>query len=493
MSNRDKEEGRVGEVFDLRSAIRLLEDTPGQIITTDEPVDPKAELAGVYKLVGAGTPTVPPTNTGPAMLFERIKGYDGIQVIAGVLSSRERTALLMGTSPERLPHILLDALNNPIPPVAYSGDNPPCQEIVHRVPLDVRELLPAPTNTELDAGPYFTMGLLRAEDPETGQADVTIHRLCVQGPDIITVWFTPGRHIDAFRLKAEKKGQSLPVSVSMGLDPAVYLAACFEPPTTPLGFDEVSIAGAIRQRPVELVDCLSVKARAIANAEIVIEGELLPDQRMREDIHTNTGYAMPEFTGYMGMANPSLPVLKIKAITHRQKPILQTIVGPGEEHCNLTGIPTEASILRLIEDSMPGRVKNVYSHPAGGGKLLVVIQFEKALPSDEGRQRQAAIVAFTAFPELKHVVLVDEDVNIYDSNEILWAMTTRYQGDVSTVFIPGVHCHPLDPTQSPEFNPNLRDHSISCKTIFDCTVPFHMKNRFKRSPFMEVDIEKFLK
>jgi 4-hydroxy-3-polyprenylbenzoate decarboxylase len=91
MSNRDKEEGRVGEVFDLRSAIRLLEDTPGQIITTDEPVDPKAELAGVYKLVGAGTPTVPPTNTGPAMLFERIKGYDGIQVIAGVLSSRERS------------------------------------------------------------------------------------------------------------------------------------------------------------------------------------------------------------------------------------------------------------------------------------------------------------------------------------------------------------------------------------------------------------------
>ena len=81
------------------------------------------------------------------------------------------------------------------------------------------ELLPAPTNTELDAGPYFTMGLLRAEDPETGESDVTIHRLCVQGPDEITIWFTPGRHIDAFRIKAEEKDEALPVSVSISRRP----------------------------------------------------------------------------------------------------------------------------------------------------------------------------------------------------------------------------------------------------------------------------------
>jgi len=480
-------------VNDLRSAIRLLEATPGELITTSEPVDPHAELAGVYKPIGAGTPTAPPTRTGPAMLFERIKGYDDIRVIAGVLSKRARTALLMGSSPEGLPYLLLDALDNPMPAVSVSGQKALCQDVVHRAPLDIRDLLPAPTNTVLDAGPYFTMGLLRSEDPETGEADVTIHRLCVQGPDLLTVWFTPGRHIDAFRIKAEERGQPLPVSVSMGLDPAIYLAACFEPPTTPLGFDELSIAGAIRRHPVELVECVSVKAKAIAHAEIVIEGELLPHQRMKEDIHTDTGYAMPEFTGYMGKADPALPVLKIKAVTHRERPILQTIVGPGEEHCNLTGIPTEASILRLVENSMPGRVRNVYAHPAGGGKFLAVIQFVKASSLDEGRQRQAALTAFTAFPELKHVILVDEDVNLYDGNDILWAMTTRYQGDVSTVFIPGVRCHPLDPTQSPDFNPFLRGDSISCKTIFDCTVPFHMKDRFKRSPFMAVDLDRFLK
>ena len=491
-SNSGKKEKPL-EVSDLRSAIRLLKKIPGQLLTTNEPVDAHAELAGVYKPFGAGCPVLPPTQSGPAMLFRNIKGHEDIEIIAGVLANRERTAILMGSTSENLPYLLLDALKNPIATKKFSGKRVPCQEVIHRAPLDIQKLIPAPTNTELDAGPYFSMGLLRAEDPETGESDVTIHRLCVQGPDLLTVWFTPGRHIDAFRIKAEEKGQPLPVSINIGLDPAIYLASCFEPPTTPLGFDELTIAGAIRNRPVELADCVSVDARAIASAEIVIEGELLPGERMREDIHTNTGYSMPEFTGYMGAANPGLPVFKIKAVTHRKKPILQTIVGPGEEHCNLTGIPMEASIIRLIESSMPGRVQNVYAHPAGGGKFLAIVQFKKTGPTDEGRQRQAALAAFTAFPELKHVILVDEDVNIYDSSEILWAMTTRYQGDVSTVFIPGVLCHPLDPTQTREFNPALKGDSISCKTIFDCTVPYKMKDRFRRSPFMEVDQGRFLK
>lgn len=481
------------EVWDLRSAIRLLERTPGQLLITDEPVDPQGELAGVYKSIGAGTPVIPPTRSGPAMLFRNIEGYKNIQVIAGVMANRERTALLMGTTSRGLPHLLLKALQSPMAPTPWTSSKAPCQEVIHRTPLDIRRLLPAPTNTDLDAGPYFTMGLLRGEDLETGQSDVTIHRLCVQGPDILTVWFTPDRHLDVFRKKAEQKGKPYPVSVNIGLDPAIYLAACFEPPTTPLGFDELGIAGALRGRPVALADCISVKARAIAMAEIVIEGEFLPGKRMREDFNTDSGYAMPEFTGYMGRAIQELPVLKVTAVTHRKKPILQTIVGPGEEHCNLVGIPTEASIYRLIEASMPGLVGDVYAHPAGGGKLLALIQIRKKVLSDEGRQRQGALAALAAFPELKQVVLVDEDVNIYDSSDVLWAMTTRTQGDVSTIFIPGVRCHPLDPSQTREFNPVLKGDGLSCKTIFDCTVPFSLKDRFRRSPFREVDPKRFLK
>ena len=151
----------------------------------------------------------------------------------------------------------------------------PCQEVVLRPPFDIRRLIPATTSTLGDAGPFLNMALLRAEDPETGESDVTIHRMCLIGPDTMTVNFTgPFRHIDQFRVKCEEAGKPLPVSVSIGLDPAVYVATSFEAPTTPLGFDELTIAGGLRGSPVELVDCVSVSAKAIARAEIVIEGEL---------------------------------------------------------------------------------------------------------------------------------------------------------------------------------------------------------------------------
>jgi 4-hydroxy-3-polyprenylbenzoate decarboxylase len=355
--------------------------------------------------------------------------------------------------------------------------------VVIRPPIDLRRLIPAPTHTLRDAGPYITMGLVRARDPETGASDVTIHRLCVQGPDSLSIYFVPGRHIDQFRAKAERLGQPLPVSISIGLDPAIYLAACFEPPTVPLGFDELTVAGGLRHRPVELVDCVTVPAQAIARAEIVIEGEILPGVRIREDSQTLTGYAMPEFAGSMGVAQPELPVIRVTAVTHRRSPILQTIVGPAEEHTNLVGIPTEVSILRAVENAMPGLLRGVYAHSSGGGKYLAILQIGKRSVSDEGRQRQAALTAFAAFPDLKHVILVDEDVNIFDSNDVLWAMTVRYQGDADTVFIPGVRGAALDPSRAAD--------GTTCKTIFDCTVPFQEKDRFRRAEFVDVDLEKY--
>jgi len=478
------------EIFDLRTALAFLSSIPGELVSTQTPVDPAAELAAVYRKVGAGVPVKPPAPAGPAMLFENVKGYD-IPVVTGVLATRRRAALLLGTEPERVAFALLEALRRPVSPMLMEG-GAPCQEVIIRPPFDLRKLIPAPTNTPLDAGPYITMGLLRAQDPDTGEADVTIHRLCVQGPDRLSVYFAPGRHIDVFRARAEARGQALPVSVSIGMDPAIYIAACFEPPATPLGFDELAIAGGLRGRPVRLARCVSVEATAVADAEIVIEGEILPGERIREDIQTGTGYSMPEFSGYMGAAQAELPVIRVTAVTHRRNPVFQTIVGPGLEHTNLTGIPTEASILQLEERSMPGRVRNVYCHPAGGGKYLAILQFRKAEPRDEGRQRQAALVAFAAFPELKHVILVDDDVDLFHSDEVLWAMTTRYQGDASTVFIPGVRCHPLDPSQSPAFSPSIRAPGISCKTIFDCTVPWQMREAFRRAEFGEADLRRFL-
>ncbi|WP_197023505.1 UbiD family decarboxylase [Heyndrickxia ginsengihumi] len=483
------------KVVDLRSALELLKNVPGQLIETNEPVDPHAELSGVYRYIGAGGTVKRPTKIGPAMVFNRVKGHDDARVLIGLLASRERVALMLNTKPDRLGFLLNEAVKNPIDPIVVSNDHVKAQEIVHYADdpgFDIRKLIPAPTNTEEDAGPYVTMGMCYASDPETGESDITIHRLCLQSKDEMSMYFVPGaRHLGVFREKAEKAGKPLPISISIGVDPAIEIAACFEPPTTPLGFNELSIAGAIRNQAVELASCLTINEKAIANAEYVIEGELIPGKRVREDQNTNTGKAMPEFPVYTGPAIAELPVIKVKAVTHRTNPIMQTVIGPSEEHVNMAGIPTEASILQMVERAMPGRLLNVYAHPSGGGKYMAVLQFKKSQPSDEGRQRQAALLAFSAFSELKHIMIVDEDVDPFDSNDVMWALNTRYQGDVDTVFLPGVRCHPLDPSQDPAYNPALKDKGISCKTIFDCTVPYHLKDKFKRAEFKEVDPRRF--
>ncbi|MDR2295638.1 MAG: UbiD family decarboxylase [Clostridiales Family XIII bacterium] len=481
-------------ISDLRGAIEFLKTIPGQYTESAVEVDPEGELASVYKYLGAGGTVKRPTKEGPALLYKNVRGFPGRPVLIGLLASRTRVGHLLGARPERLGFLLNECVAKPVPPVLTEAA-PLCQELVYRATdedFDIRKIIPASTNTPIDGGPYITMGMAYASDTETGESDITIHRLCIHNKDEIAMFFTPGaRHIGAFREKAEKLGKPLPLSISIGVDPAIEIAACFEPPTTPIGYDELGIAGAIRGRAVELARCKTVDARCIAHAEYVIEGELLPNVYVREDRVKENGYAMPEFPGYVGPAAPKTPIIKVKAVTTRKNPIMQTCIGPSEEHVSMVGIPTEASILSMVEKAMPGRLKNVYAHSSGGGKYMAVLQFAKLQPSDEGRQRQAALLAFSAFAELKHVILVDEDVDPFDSNDVLWAMNTRFQGDIDTIFIPGVRCHPLDPSERTEYNPMIRDTGITCKTIFDCTVPYRLKEKYVRAPFLELDYRKW--
>lgn len=291
----------ANQVRDLRSALELLKNLPGQLAETDVEVDPMAELAGVYRYVGAGGTVKRPTKEGPAMVFHNVKGHPDASVAIGLLASRKRVAALLDCEPENLGKMLYESVANPIPPVVSEGAAP-CQQVVHRAEdadFNLYDLIPAPTNTPDDAGPYITLGMCYATHPDTGVHDVTIHRLCIQGKDELSIFFTPGaRHIGAMAERAEQLGKRLPISISIGVDPAIEIGSCFEPPTTPLGYDELSVAGALRKEPVQLCRCLTVDEMAIANAEYVIEGEVIPNVRVQEDKNSHTGYAMPEFPGY---------------------------------------------------------------------------------------------------------------------------------------------------------------------------------------------------
>lgn len=248
------------EITDLRSALTHLAIFSGELIETDEPVDPMAELAGVYRHIGAGGTVQRPTRIGPAMLFNNVKGHPDARVLIGLLASRERVARLLNYSARELGFLLRECLNHALPPVEIAAEGAPSREVVHYASdpgFDLFKLIPAPTNTPDDAGPYITMGMCYASHPDTKVSDVTIHRMCIQAKDELSIFFTPGaRHIGAFAQRADELDIPLPISISIGVDPAIEIASCFEPPATPMGYDELSIAGALRGRPVELIPAL---------------------------------------------------------------------------------------------------------------------------------------------------------------------------------------------------------------------------------------------
>lgn len=486
--------------YDLRKVLEELKQQEGQYHETDEPVDPNAELSGVYRYVGAGGTVMRPTQEGPAMMFNSVKGFPDTRVLIGLLASRKRTGLMFHHDYKTLGRFLRDCVDNPVKPVMVKEEDAPAHEVVHKATdpdFDIRKLVAAPTNTEYDAGPYITMGLVSGSSPDKTLKDVTIHRMVLEDKDTIGIYIMPGgRHIGHFLEQYQKLNKPMPITISIGLDPAITLGATFEPPTTPLGYDELDIAGAIRGEGVQLVQGLTVDETAIARAEFTIEGEILPNETMQEDINTNTGKAMPEFPGYDGDANPAVNVIKVKAVTHRKDhPIMQTVIGPSEEHVNLAGVPTEASILSLVDRAIPGKVKNVYNPPAGGGKLMTIMQIHQEDENDEGIQRQAALLAFSAFKELKTVILVDEDVDIFDMNDVMWTVNTRFQADQDVVVLPGMRNHPLDPSELPAYDPrSIRERGMSSKLILDGTVPYDMKEHFERAQFKEVkDWQKYLK
>ena len=480
------------EHYDLRKVIEELKQLPGQYHETDLEVDPDAELSGVYRYIGAGGTVKRPTQEGPAMMFNNVKGFPNSRVLIGALASRKRVGAIMHHDYHTLGQYLNEAVSNPVAPVIVGKDEAPAQEVVHMATdadFDIRTLLAAPTNTEQDAGPYITMGVVRGSSPDGKQHDVTIHRMVLEDKDTIGMYIMPGgRHIGAFLKEYEAQDKPMPITISIGLDPVIPVGVTFEPPTTPLGYDELAVAGSIRQDPVQLVKGVAVNEPGIARAEWIIEAEILPNTSMQEDINTNTGFAMPEFPGYNGTANPAVHVVKIKAVTHRKdNPIVQTTIGPSEEHVSMAGIPTEASILSLVDRAIPGKVVNVYNPPAGGGKLMTIMQIHKDDEADEGIQRQAALLAFSAFKELKTVILVDEDVDIFDMNDVIWTLNTRFQADKDIMVLEGMRNHPLDPSERPEYDPaRIRVRGMSSKLVLDGTVPFDMKDQFVRAPFKEV-------
>ncbi|QSF44387.1 UbiD family decarboxylase [Paenibacillus tianjinensis] len=470
---------RSDEVYDLRTALSFLNHKGHAIEVMDKEMDTCCEIPNHYAYYGSGIPNKHQPAYGHPVIYNRVKGHS-MPVLIGLLNSREACAELLGVGPHSIGRELAGMIHDRYEPELI--DSPPSQENIITQNINLYQQLPVLTYTPESAGPYITTGLVYAQDPETGEEDVTIHRLCLQSEDTMSIYFVPGRHIGHFYEKAKKRNKPLPVTINIGLDPAIYIAAGFSYPACPLGFNELNIAGAIRKKGVKVARAFSNGAKCIAFSEIVIEGFVLPEE-VQENPRKHDGDSLPEFLGYIGAAQSKLPLVKVTAITYRNRPIYQTIVGPGAEMSNLCGIPTEASLYKSIKESITGNILNCYCSASGGGKLLAHLQFSKSEPRDDAKTRQAGVAAFTAFHELKNVFLLDDDVDIFDEREVLWALSTRFQGNHSIISIPNLDGHPLDPSQRPEFSSYNTEIGSTYKTVFDCTVPYRMKEHFRRADY----------
>ncbi len=378
-----------------------------------------------------------------ASLFPKPDGHP-VPVVSGLLSQRAWMAEALGVGEGELVERFQDACRNPIPTVESTADAS-CQEVMHHE-VDLAELLPIPTHNEHDHGAYITAGLLIARRRDTGVQNVSIHRLQISGPNRLGALLLP-RHTLAFFQENEAAGADLDIAIVIGVDPLTLMAS---QAAVPIDHDELEIAGALRGAPLPVVKCVTNDVRVPANAEIVLEGRLLARVREPEG-------PFGEFPQYYG-ERAERHVIELSAVTHRQSPLYHTIVGGGLEHLLLGCIPREGSFLSHLRSTFPC-VRAVHLPQGGVCRYHLYVQVHRPAP---GEVKNVILGALGTHYDIKHVTVVDSDVDVFDPAEVEWAVATRFQADRDLVVVPG--------TQGSKLDPSTTD-GIGAKMGLDATVP----------------------
>jgi 2,5-furandicarboxylate decarboxylase 1 len=405
-------------------------------------VDLRFELAAFAKRLDGNRATV----------FPRPGGHR-VPVVSGLVSDRAWIADAMGVEPGDVLARFQEATLDPIPWREVAAA--PAQEVVHRA-VDLAALLPLPTHNEHDSGPYITAGLMIARNPQTGRQNVSIHRCQLTAPNRLGVLLLP-RHTHLFFDMAERDQAPLEVAIVIGVDPLTLLAS---QAIVPLDYDELELAGALQRRPLPVIKCVTSEVRVPAEAEIILEGRLLPGVREPEG-------PFGEFPQYYG-ERAARHVIEIDAVTHRREPIFHTIVGGGLEHILLGAIPREATLLAHLRRSFPN-VLDVHLSLGGVGRYHLYVRIRKR---QEGEAKNIMLGAFAGHYDVKHVIVVDEDVDIHDPGAVEWAVATRFQADQDLVIVPN--------SQGSRLDPSTRD-GVGAKMGLDATKPLAAPEmRFKR-------------
>jgi len=433
------------EAFRLRRFVEALVEA-GECDVHDQPTD----LIDLGAALDCNTKAV----------WFRAAGPERAEVAGNIMGSRKRLALALGTDERGFPAKLRHGIEHPIAPVEIPSADAPVQEIVLTGDDADFAALPVHLQHALDGAPYISAGIDFARDPRTGATNIGCRRIMLRGCKSAGVDLNAPSDLRAIYQDMVAKGEKLPMAFAVGSHPADFLAALAVTP--PL--DELHVMGGVRGGPVPVVKCATIDLRVPADAELVLEGYLDP----RGLVEPEGPYG--EYIGYYGMMKRN-PVFHLTAITRRRDALFQTVTIGGKligrtDTAQLGAAKTEAAVWSVLRLAIREPVA-VCCTGSSGGMYNVRLSLKQRYP---GEARNAIAAVFCSTADVKHVIVVDEDVDVFSDEQVDWALATRFQADRDLVVASGFRAVPLDPS--------LAGSRTGAKAGFDCTKPFGKADGF---------------
>ena len=428
----------------LREFLKQMEKEK-EVLHVEDQVSPVFEVSQLMKAFD---------DEGPTLLFERVKGSN-VKVVGNVCGTRKRICAAINIGPDGLYRRLLWAGRSPkMVKVAEEGA---VEEVIEKK-VDLSKI-PILTHFEHDAGPYFTSGVIHAKSVDERVENVSIHRLQFLDKNHLAIRLVP-RHLFKLWNDAKEAGKDLDIAVSIGVHPAVLLAASSP---VPFGVNEFDVANTLLNGRLRLVHCKSVDASAPADAELVLEGKISATREVSEG-------PFVDITGTYDVQRKQ-PVVEVVGVMHRKDYVYEGLLPSGAEHRLLMGLPHEVLIWESVSKVVP-KALAVNLSAGGNGWLHAVIAIEKQL---DGDGKNVLLAAFAAHPSLKHAVVVDSDINVFDASEVEWAIATRFQASEDLIVIENARGSTLDSSANQETG-------LTSKMGIDATRPFSKpKKKFDRA------------
>jgi 2,5-furandicarboxylate decarboxylase 1 len=456
---------------DLRSFLqRLQERAPDELVRVEREVDPVYEIAAVVRALQA-------ERRYPAVLFEKVKG-SRTRAISNVLGSTRLLAEALETTPDKLTETYIEREDKRLP-VEVLGSGP-----VHEVTITGDDInlyeMPIATNCEKDSGAFISGGITTVRDPDSGAYNSGVYRMMIHSRNTLGMSYEKHTHIGRIHRRVEARGEPLEAVTWVGHHPACLLGSQSK---IQFGENEYEVMGGLLQEPLAVVKGKTVDVLVPAYAEVTFEGRILPGPRLPEGPYG-------EFTWYYGLERPS-PVMEVTAITYRADAMYHHLFAAHPEH-NLTGrLGREAVLYKRVKATVPS-VKAVHMPMSGICRFTAYVKIAKEF---DGEGKLAALAALAADPFVKLAVIVDEDIDINNDSEVLWAIATRTQPDRATVFVQDSAVSRLDPASYSIWSRWEKD-TMNTKWAIDATkpveAPFEERADVPRELWENLDLSKYI-